>query len=277
MGSRLWVDQRRSYYSTVVNWSVDLGRHISMTLETNLADFNAALSRYMAAFKLRRREAIRFAAGRLVDRLMRFTPPPRESKGTKAVRRDIRRAMRPLIPSHFKDKRIKQMIREKNVRVLQAIFRSMGSTMADVKVEKFDPSLHRKVQDSRGRVLRWSRVVTPDVQELRDYTELIKQRVGWAKGGWVAAATALGRDVLPWVQRHRAAGSYSDTLNEPVDDPAIEITSFAKWAGKEESRIKANALRETQREMLQSVSRAESLAQRDALSYGSRLAQVMFA
>lgn len=249
----------------------------NQALATNVAAFNAALVKYVVAFRVGRRTAIRFAAGKMVDRLFRFTPPGRLSKGEKNVRRDIRLAVAPLNPSAFRNRRIKEAIRERDYRALRAIFQNFKGGWAGVVVTPFDPSLHRQAQDYRGRVRNWSRRVTPDVDALRAYIAKIKGHVGWAKGSWVAAARALGRDILPWVARHPEAGAYEDTLDERGDsNPAIRITSRTDWAIRNEARIKSNALKEVNKDLLKAVAEQEQRAQREASAI-SRSAGASFA
>jgi hypothetical protein len=215
--------------------------------EKGITLFNRALERFIEHERMDRIEAIRKVSRVFTDTLIQYTPPldngrknPRRI-GEKAVERDIRRAAKPLTLRGWKNPRIREAIKTRDVRVLNAIFDAAGMNM---KAVRWNPELHQAVRQSRGRVRRWTGLVTPDVAEQKRYIKRIKEHVGKARGGWAEAAIRLGSKQPGWIARHRTEGSFSDTLDR---GGGIRIRNYSDWAKHDESRVGENALNSTRR------------------------------
>lgn len=200
-------------------------------VRVDTATFESAMNRWIALKRITLREGLRRQAGLLADELVRDTPPEKGRVGSRTfgarkagearAERDIQRAVRPLDPRTFRSEGLADAIREKRYDVIQ-------KALPNFRIQPFAPDLHRKAQDRDGRVRRPTLVATPDHVEHAAYVREIKQRVGLAKGGWVAAQQALGRQPQSWLLTHAWVGRCVDRTDAP--EPHVSMVNNADWA-----------------------------------------------
>lgn len=236
---------------------------IRAEFETKL--LGAVIQRWSRELKLSPGVVIRDEARLLTRDLIRLTPPtgdddstPRK-QGEKAVRRDILRALNPLDPRKWKSRKIKKLIRERNYSLLQEALRhmKMDAVHRHVVVGPFNPDIHQKMRDRRGRVKerKFAAYATPDFESVEAYIKRKQANVGMAKGGWASVAAKLGTRVPAWVARHNNQGTFVDQTNR--DSRAfIEMTNNSRWgqSGFDE-RIFRQAIRQREAAILKKLER----------------------
>lgn len=119
------------------------------------------------------------------------------------------------------------------------LFRPNASTS---EMHKF----HKKYRQSgNGRITtaglktrdigRWKFVDKMLVSEgsMNRYKKFILKRVGFGKGGWAAAARAIGgtRGLPQWVTRHKATGSAVDN-SQSLSNPSVTIINSVSYISK---------------------------------------------
>ena len=205
-------------------------------ITVNSDRFNSALARLA---QVGGPEAIRPQAGLLVRELISITPPKSLSQGRKAVARDLRRAVEPLILEKFRSKRLQRAIAAKNA--AQAESELSFIRKIQWSVVGFDAELHRSARNSRGRVPYRHPVATLDVVAWRKYLRYLQGRVGRMKAAWRPAAERLGVAVAAFVARQVApSGSAVDNLR--ATDPSFRMDSFAPGVESETGRLIRRAL-----------------------------------
>jgi hypothetical protein len=121
-------------------------------------------------------------------------------------------------------------------------------------VETIDPQLHKNARTGkRTRVVKQQGKMFLYLGPrggIRDYTQKIKERVGWAKAGWAACAIQIPlnrkssplRDVPKWVKRHKntATGSIEDLSNDAAS-PRVLMTNTTPWTSELLSTSQAQA------------------------------------
>lgn len=199
----------------------------------------------------------------LIRKIMDFTPPfaTRASRGEgkafansasdlsvgrKAVAFDIYKTMRPFDPADIRSPRLKQIVERKDVVAFNAFAQNAGGKLAGVEARPFDPGLHLRARDRRGRVPGRDRrivVLGSDVSLLNKYVADVQKRVGYAKSGWLAALNLVGGDAPAYVTQKGTGGGevIDDHANE--ENPSITAINRTPWAVRKDEgdRILADA------------------------------------
>jgi hypothetical protein len=144
-------------------------------------------------------------------------PPKAESQGKKSLARDVRRAIRVDLGKGWKEgtnerlaKRIKLLVRRKNLTALNAIYANANASPKRVFVP-FSVSRHlaRRYQTAKGiKINRPNPMeVTVESAAHKKHVTEMQKRVGRLKAGWLAGwyATKVGgqRILRGWITRHR--------------------------------------------------------------------------
>lgn len=198
------------------------GVRIGFTVDTT--NFTAALGRYLSAVQngKSRADLIKGQMKFLVRGLIDLTPPESLAQGRAAVKADITRAMSPWGGEDGQFKGIKnEGLRERLIGYLAAsqyeklheVWRKIGAR-SSLQLLDFEPALHHRVQNSRGRVPTSQGVMVPQVKAWKAYVKEIQYQVGRARGGWAAAAGVVGLTLPEWVTRHSDGGD-ATVLVEP--------------------------------------------------------------
>lgn len=194
-------------------------------------EFERSLVQYRVESGKSWREVIREQARLLLVRLLKLTPPRKQSEGRKAVAGDIRRVMTDFGRSD--------------------------------KLSRFDlsddvhPAEHRRARNTRGRVPKGNspKVLVKKPAKLKRYITGVQKRVGITKAGWAAGMRSLGAKLPAWVARHGTGfGSVQDATNRS-QDPSMRISNHARGIGPidRDERILAVALRGRARDMKTSL------------------------
>lgn len=199
----------------------------------------------------------------LIRKVMDFTPPfaTRASRGEgktfsnsasdlsvgrKAVAFDIYKTMRPFNPADVRSPELKKIVEHKDVMAFNAFAARAGGKLAGVEALPFDPALHLRARNARGRVDGRDRhivVLGSDVALLNKYVASIQGRVGYAKSGWLPALQLVGGDAPAYVtNKGTGAGEViDDHANE--ENPSITAINRSPWAVRKDEgeRILADA------------------------------------
>jgi hypothetical protein len=151
---------------------------------------------------------LREEARLLIRDILKLTPPQTQQQGALSVEVNLKRAFSPLVASDFSGwgnklgKRIARLIRKKDVAQLNFLFSKIGGKLGGKRIIGLNdmPAIHKRLTNERGRVSKSSYVALP--QDFKAYLKIVKARVGWAKAGWNAAATAVGLAMPGYVTRH---------------------------------------------------------------------------
>lgn len=237
-----------------------------IVVSANTEGFVQALKNYARANRVDLASALPDGARAFLWRVLRFTPPPTRRTGSRAVQRDIQRAIAPLRASAFDDRGFRRAVRGGRLDLLQRLFERLPPTspLAGYRVVPFSPSYHQEARDARGRVRRKGKLLTLDIAELRSYIKRIQGRVGWAKGAWARSAGSLQVPVLPWAARFGAlAGEYYSNLNNPFTvAPKLVMTAHSNYAVSEETRIIRNAMNEATKAVVTAATLRQRVMQR---------------
>lgn len=227
---------------------------MNLSVEINTDEFNDAVRRYIKDVRVGVPEGLRKQSRLLFGRILANTYPQTRAQGRRAVARDIENAVRPLIPTAFSSIEIRRLIRKRDYAGLQRIFgRSHDPDYRRAKVVPFSPELHQKARDRRGRVQRWTGMVTPDRDAVRDYIKSQQDHVGRGKGGWAAAFMAAGGRPASWVARWASTGEVDDRLTDPVV-AYIKAENRSEWAAHgDDDRIVASALKSRTKDILTDI------------------------
>lgn len=104
-----------------------------------------------------------------------------------------------------------------------------------------------------GRVVRPAKKIIVSMGDFQAYLRKALPRVGYTAGGWNAAATALGRDLPPWMTDHPGPGSISIQFGGDVF--SIEIRNEVPWFGIMSRNAEA-ALAPYERQLAETLERA---------------------
>jgi hypothetical protein len=164
--------------------------------------------------------------------------------GEAAVRRDISRLYAPAFVAfqQIRDnnpeaaKAFWKAFQDNNWKEAERIVRESGGRWRNVPVERFDKSLHKKNRNRQGRVSRHvpAQIIT-NPKAMNAYREKEVKLVGFAKGGWAAAARGIGgmRGIPQWVTRHSKAGMGNAVDNSNnSDNPHVLITNSVPYISK---------------------------------------------
>lgn len=204
-------------------------------VRVDTTDFERAMAEYIRLKRFSLERGVREQAKLLAKELIADTPPTKgtvdgksmsaRAAGRARVARDVKRAIRPLNPSDWKSKAIRDLIKARDYEGLEAVLSKFSSD----KVLSFEAAIHLRAKAGNGRVRKQLAQATPDFKEHRDYVRKVQQRVGIAKGGWVKGYEAMGGKAAQWVRSHRDMGDVIDRSNDPRD-PRVELLNDANWA-----------------------------------------------
>lgn len=236
---------------------------MNATVDIEYQDYARALAEFIRQRGTLLPKALRGEGRLLANRLVRYTPPKTLSQGRKAVARDVQRAVRPLRPADFSSQRIRKLIRKRDYAGLQAVFTRFpqGSELRGVSVvEPKFPEMHEQARSSRGRVLKFQGVVTPDADKVREYIRTVQGHVGRGRSGWAVSLLALGGKPSAWVLRHakRDTGLFEDRVDA---QGYIRMENRSEWAeAGDEDRVVANAVRSRTRNVREAILKAQARA-----------------
>jgi hypothetical protein len=110
-------------------------------------------------------------------------------------------------------RRMIQYSRSGNYDALRDIFAKLGGRgyYSNHVMEDFSPALHHRWQDRRGRVTQTHNVLVPQAAAWKEYLKDLQGKIGRARGGWAASASAFGLRLPGWVTRWEDGGSYRDS------------------------------------------------------------------
>lgn len=152
-------------------------------------------------------QVIQDEARLLNKQIIKFIPPKSGAQGKQAIKRDIRRAMKPLNPDGWKDQKLvksmKKLMRQGNDQELTDVVRNFKSgQFKSWRVTRFDPRIHDGQRKSRGRVYRENKVFVYPAKEHKDYSKRIQNRTGRFKASFAVSYIAMGGKVQGWIVKH---------------------------------------------------------------------------
>jgi hypothetical protein len=200
----------------------------------------------------------------LIEKIISFTPPFATratrgegktfsssasdlSVGRKAVAFDIYKTMRPFDPKDIRSPALKVIVERKDIAAFNAFAERSGSAkLAEVEALPFDPGLHLRARDRRGRVPgRDRRIVMlgSDAGLLNKYVADVQKRVGYAKSGWLAALNLVGGDAPAYVRNKGSGGGEVIDNHADEENPSITAINRTPWAVRKDEgdRILADA------------------------------------
>lgn len=220
-------------------------------------EFERSLVQYRVESGKSWREVIREQARLLLVRLLKLTPPRKQTEGRKAVAGDIRRVMTDFGRFRFDNPKIQKEWEDRNWNAMEVIFgRSDKLSRFDLS-DDVHPAEHRRARNTRGRVPKGNspKVLVKKPAKLKRYITGVQKRVGITKAGWAAGMRSLGAKLPAWVARHGTSfGSVQDATNRSRD-PSMRISNHARGIGPidRDERILAVALRGRARDMKTSL------------------------
>jgi hypothetical protein len=231
---------------------------MSATFDLNTAAFERQVAELINVTRRDSAEVLKQEAKLFVRDVVKHTPPfgkapatesfnEQKKAGEAAVDRDIRRAFLPL--SRFGKGRedhvveeLKKLARQGRISAAQKMLKDLTGRDWEVFMT-VEPQVHEMLR-KRGRVnrQRQPKIILKEAS-LRKFLAEKKKHVGKAKGGWAAAAAALGVKLPNWITKHGSPGSVQNQLNHATA-PQITVSNlvgYIQGAGAE-LRIISRAL-----------------------------------
>lgn len=192
---------------------------------------------------------VRDEARLFVKDVVKHTPPFGETPSTEtlnhqrkigeaAVERDIRRAFVALEELKVMQGeetalvgRLRELARQGKVQSIHDILRDELNFKNPNVAARVDPEWHETQRDKRGRVpggKRRPRMVILNEGTIRKQIRAKQRRVGKAKGGWAAAADALGVKLPGWIKRHGSPGQVQNRLDN-IFNPSITMANLVGY------------------------------------------------
>ena len=219
------------------------------TLDLDMTQFRRAAQRLLAVKRITIEKLISDQARLFVRDAIKLTPPfgpnaitesyaAQRRIGEAAVRRDIGKVFQPLtglnILRHPRNARLGEALqsaaRSGDLATVILLLERAGLHVRVVQAA--DPGLHRAARTQRGRV-RFSGppLVVMDARGLKKFIESQVSQVGKTKGGWLAAADALGVTGIPaWITRHKGQIAGLIQFDRRPDYFAITIGNLVQWS-----------------------------------------------
>lgn len=175
----------------------------------------------------------------LVELCMRNTPPKSKSQGQRRVSADVDKIFHPLDPGQFRSPEIARLVRNSDPTGWNAMARNLSTgPLAGTTAVVPTPQMHRANRDRRGRAKRtpfvtlWKQRTA--LKELRDAA---RDRVGWAKAGWLRAYLGLNGKRAPEFAKKFAhiRGVFEDGRGSG-DNPYIGVYNDTGWGKAGESK-----------------------------------------
>lgn len=225
-------------------------------LSISYAVWEQRLALYMEATGVNLAAALTEEWPLLMRKVMDFTPPFKAkgtrgvsdlSVGRKAVAFDIYKTMRPFDPAAIRTKSLARIVMRRDVAAFNLVAsRARASIMRGATAIAFDPGVHTRARNDRGRVPGRDRnrvVLGSDAKALERYVTGIQSRVGYAKSGWLKALLLVGGDAPAYVAKHGTGGG--DVIDDRAnpDYPSLTALNHTPWAGRKDEgeRIKSDA------------------------------------
>lgn len=189
------------------------------------------------------RNLIRDESRRLLQQILKFTPPKNQAQGRAAVSRDIQRAIPPLTADTIHDPKLRAQVNKlaeaHDVEGLRKLFSKLPK-LKSWHIVDVDPRIHKMNRDRRGRVQSSRRNYTLDIRGLAKYIREVQKRVGFMRAPWGKAFVAVGGKIADWVSRHfsYARGYVQANLTHPTF-PSLTVSNQTPGIGQWEARVKA--------------------------------------
>ena len=202
-------------------------------------DFTRALREYQRTAGLSLREAMRDEWRLGMQTLQRFTPPRTAKQGRIRVSADISRVVRGFNVKSFRNKRLEDIVARRDFAAFDAVMEHVAnSELKGAKAIAWNPSLHARSRDRRGRVRRRPTknfVLGADVERLREYRQRKQGNVGIARAGWTSAVLVAGaKSPAKWIRRHgeRFGGARIEHAN--TDRETLVAFNRTPWANRKD-------------------------------------------
>lgn len=202
-------------------------------IDVNDALWAQKLAAYTILFPQKMSEALHEEFPLLVEAIMKLTPPKTLAQGRAAVGRDIQKVMRSFDPASVRSPGIAKIVAKRDIEAFNLVASKVKSgPMAGARAIPFSPEAHTSQRSRRGRIEGKDRnqvVLGSDAGLLKRYIKSVRDRVGYAKSGWLAALYLVGGRVAPsWVTRHgTTGGAVIDQRGEAMSITAINRTPWA--------------------------------------------------
>lgn len=159
-------------------------------------------------------------------------------QGEAAVMRDIGKVYRPANKvfdelkgqSEDQAKGFYKAVKNGDYALAQDILRRSGIKDRNAEVGEFDEQWHRKSKNRRGTVSRHrAALVTPDNKETKAYTKEVQRRVGYAKSGWIAAGSQIGKlsRIPKWLRKDASNGTGS--RRGGTSNPSVVLNNLVQY------------------------------------------------
>jgi hypothetical protein len=245
-----------------------------VSVATNTPTYRDALIRYIATFRVSVREAIRFEAAQLGQRVISFTPPRNQAQGRNRVMKDIHKIMLGLSDADFAKANPDHTDKAKFDNIVR-LFPARDGSILGVDKDLYRPGatmedlyeFHQSKRLKNGRVSdaaqqtvdvgRWrflEKLIVPK-NLLDEYISRAMDRVGRARGGWAAGTLKLGGKVAKWIAAHANKGTYINELDNR--NPSFEFINRSEWASAgDQDRIMENAVTSRTKDINAHIKRA---------------------
>jgi hypothetical protein len=194
---------------------------IRSSFEVNIDGLTSKMAEYarLSQSAKPKGEIIRNQLALMLRAVIDLTPFDTLAQGRTVVHRDLLRAVKPYggedgsfskVTAKGLRERLASYLRSRAYDKIKDVFDHLnkkGGYYSGWQFVDFSPALHHQVQSRRGRVDTDHRVLTPQVQEWKNYLAQLQQNVGRARGGWTKSAQAVGLSLPQWVTRHGAGGA----------------------------------------------------------------------
>jgi len=258
-------------------------------MEVDFREFGTQIARLAAASRRTNREVVQQQARLVVVDLIKCTPPTgnrpltetfgfQRRKGEMTADRDIHRLFQPLTSikavmyptgagknaKRQRSQYLKHLAEKGDWNTLSQALFHMGVTETLVPMQgSLELGEYRaawKLFGARGNVSakRARRYLVWDSSALERVRTEVKNRVGWAKAGWMTAARALGVKRIPsWIADHPAPGGIEDGLSNG-DQPSFTVINAVSYISYLNSgnRLLVRVLRNRERAMEISIEHA---------------------
>lgn len=163
-------------------------------------DFENALVRYKIACGKSFQFVIKQQARLVAEKVLKFTPPAKQSVGNANIASDIGKVFADLGNTKWNDKSLNKMWRAGNFEGVKKAL-SNSANKDDMPIFKYDKilkqpvkNIHKSAIGSRGRVPKnWqTRFAVGGKGELKKYIRQVQKNVGIARSGWLASLSKLG-------------------------------------------------------------------------------------
>lgn len=207
-----------------------------MSADVDSSKFERKMARYIEELGMNASEVVSDQSRLLLKAAIKLTPPNSNSQGRKAVYSDIARSMSPLYPENFRGPhaaRIREMLEKKDLVGFQAFLMNQKNKWKSWRIETFSPDLHRKAQNSRGRVTKSQKIFVAENRQWEKYVKTQQSHVGREKCGWWPAYKRLGGTLPSWITRHTEGvrGNFNDAQLNNKSFPSFTIRNFSHGIG----------------------------------------------